>query len=313
MHRLALANIVLVVWGIALLYWANGFSSLSTPRLAAVVLAIALPAVIAALTWPPVGVLITAFGLFLFVLPALALNGRLVEQEPAVGGLLVADSLAVALAAFRPRVVRRREENAGLAEIRQALADGCDLEEIADVVAWSGRRVMGPGTLRLWLIDRQRAELRMVWPRNPAAVRHGPDPETLRSTPDRIRLDSSDPRARAARLAQPAEGVADPGLGWAETPLDGQIRPGQAVYVGVGLGESYGMLRGFFGDRFLGRSGHDATLAVPVQWRGETVGVVAYSGASSSRRFTVDDRARLARVAALGAAAIGERQQSPEA
>jgi hypothetical protein len=222
----------------------------------------------------------------------------------------MADVLAVVLAVLRKYAIRRAEEHAGLAEIRLALAEQNDLAAFAGVVAWSGRRVMGPGTLRLWVLDRQREELRVVRAGDHALVRHGPDADTLRTTPDRLPLATPDPRVRAALLAQPAEGVTGQGLGRAaETPLDLRLRRGDAVYVGIGLGESFAILRGLFGDRFLRRSRQDAMLAVPVRCHGDIVGVLACERwARPSERFSVEDRSRLAAVAALCAAKIDTSQ-----
>ena len=71
-------------------------------------------------------------------------------------------------------------------------------------------------------------------------------------------------------------------------------------------------MKGLFGDRFPARRRQGAILAVPVQGRGEFVGVVAYEReARPSDRFTAGDRSRLAAIAALCAVAIEELPPRP--
>src|SRR5215469_6786874 len=109
--------------------------------------------------------------------------------------------------------------------------------------------------------------------------------------------------------------AADQGLAWAAgTPLDTRLQQGAAVYVGIGLGESYGILKGLFGDRFLARRRQGAILAVPVQRHGEAFGVVEYEReARPSDRFAAGDRSRLAAIASLCAVAVEELQPRPPA
>jgi hypothetical protein len=205
-HIVPITAIVGVVAAIAFLRDVDAFTSMSPALLRLVILTTVLPPVIAAITWSPRGVVLTAVGVLLVTFVAVPFSQWGSELGPLVVLVLVADVAAVVVAGFRMWALRRLDERAGLVEIQQAIAERRDLAAFAEVVTWSGQRVMGSGTLRLWVLDRTREELRLVRGEY-TRIRHGPDSETLQAAPDSIPLDATDPRAQSARLAQPAEGV----------------------------------------------------------------------------------------------------------
>jgi GAF domain-containing protein len=61
--------------------------------------------------------------------------------------------------------------------------------------------------------------------------------------------------------------------------------------------------------QFRGQTDQVKVLAEPLRWHGETVGVLAYERvARRSDQFSADDRSRLAKIAALCAAALAPAQ-----
>jgi hypothetical protein len=187
----------------------------------------------------------------------------------------------------------------------QALAESRDLAKFAEIVSVSGQRVMGPGTLRLWVVDRQHEELRLVQRGDHDLFGDSANAGMFLTDLDRVRLDAPDPRARAVQLAQPVEAIKGQGLRWvAKASLSERLRNGGSGWAGPVMAIDFEWLK-IFG----GLNKQYALLAEPMQWHHETIGVLTYERVTRpSDRFTDRDRSGLSAIAALCAAAIATRQ-----
>lgn len=277
-----------------------------TTFLGVVLLLSALAAALAAFAWSPRAVLVAGIVLLLVNLLAVALFHAWGSLGPILGTLLVVDVLAVGQANRRREAARLVEERDGLARIGRALSECRTITDFAEVVGEYGQSVVGPGTVRLWVLDRQREELRQVRSSDLAFLGI-PEPETRLASPDRVSLDDAlDPRARAFHLAQPVEVIGlDGSASVSEPAWDERVRLENLAWLAMPLR----LLKGFVREQAGEQSGKSATLAEPIQWQAQTVGVLTYERlAGPSGGFTADDHTRLESIAALCAAAIGTRQ-----
>jgi GAF domain-containing protein len=200
-------GIVLLVWGgIAVvayvgLYGAiGGTTSLSvTPPDVMAALATA-PLLVAAVFWPPWAVFFVTAITSPWVLETIMVEDEPIHFWPVAVSLLVIDGYSIWIAWQRSETRRQARARDAFEQIGRLAAEAPTLLDFADVVQERGVNLVGDGRLRLWVLNPERQELRMVATGDEAVIeRAGRKGQAFADLP-MLAVADAGPCACAARL-----------------------------------------------------------------------------------------------------------------